>query len=361
MNRIPILFGIDALALGGTELQLCGLIDRLDRTRFEPHLLTTCNRDASLIPEDCAHLDLHVPSLASPQALRELTRAVGYLRHHRIRVVQSFFQDATLFCGPAARLANVPMRLVSFRDLGFWRTPMQVRALRGVYALATGFVANSEAVRDHFCAVDGLDRTRFAVIPNGLDVARFEFRLPADPPRVIGALGNLNREVKRMDLLVEAAGLLAARYPDVRWEIVGDGHLRPSLEARAHALGLADRLTFLGQLRDAIGALGRWDIGVLCSDSEGFSNAILEYMLSGCVVVATDVGGNREAIQDGESGCLVPPGDAGALASALERLLTGGDLARQLASAARTTAVARYSWDTCVAAHTKLYTGTCDI
>jgi glycosyltransferase involved in cell wall biosynthesis len=357
MARTPILFVIDAMARGGTELQLRGLIDRLDRSQFEPHLLTLRNRDASLVPKDCAHLDLQVSSLMSPDTARALMRTVRYLRHHRIQVVQTFFQDSTLFGGTAARLAGVPMRLVSFRDLGFWRTPGQEVALRMVYRLATGFVANSIAVRDHFCEVDGLDPARFALIPNGLDVVRFTFRPPADPPRVVGILGNLNREVKRIDLFVEAAGMLAPRHPDVRWEVVGDGHLRPALESRASALGLGDSMVFHGQLANVDGVLGCWDIGVLCSDTEGFSNALLEYMLCGCAAVATDVGGNREAIRHEISGILVPLGSAAALATGLERLLAGGDLPQRMAATARTEAEHRYSWDACLAAHETLYSG----
>jgi len=357
MKRIPVLFGIDAMARGGTELQLSGLIDRLDRTRFAPHLLTLRNREASLVPTDCAHLDVRVSTLVSPHATRELVRTVRYLRCHRIAVVQTFFQDSTLFGGLAARLAGVPLRLVSFRDLGFWRTPGQETALRAVYRLANGFVANSAAVRDHFCERDRLDPARFTVIPNGLDVARFTFRPPEDRPRVVGILGNLNRTVKRIDLFVESAGLLAPRYPDVRWEVVGDGHLRPELEARAAALGLGDRMVFHGQLAGVEGVLGRWDVGVLCSDTEGFSNALLEYMLSGCAAVATDVGGNREAIHHDATGVLVPPGDAPALAAGLERLLSVDGLARRLAVVARTEAERRYSWEACVAAHEALYVG----
>ena len=357
MARTPILFGIDAMARGGTELQLRGLIDRLDRSKFEPHLLTLRNRDASLVPADCAHLDLHVPSLVGLHAARELMRTVQYLRRHRIQVVQTFFQDSTLFGGLAARLAGVPKRLVSFRDLGFWRTPGQEMALCTVYRLATGFVANSIAVRDNFCDVNRLDPNRFTVIPNGLDVARLTFHSPANPPRVVGILGNLNRDVKRIDLFVEAAGMLAPRHSDVRWEIVGDGHLRPGLESRATALGLGVRMIFHGQLANIDAVLARWDIGVLCSDTEGFSNALLEYMLCGCAVVTTDVGGNREAIHHDVSGILVPPGSAAALATGLERLLAGGDLALHLATSARAEAAQRYSWEVCLAAHEALYCG----
>jgi L-malate glycosyltransferase len=357
MDRTPILFCIDAMGRGGTELQLHGLIDRLDRRRFAPHLLTLRNEGASLVPADCPHLGLQVPSLASPRAAQALLRTVRYLRRHRIGVVQTFFQDSTLFGGLAARLAGVPMRLVSFRDLGFWRTSGRKLALRAAYRQATGFVANSLAVRDHFCAVDGLDPARFTVIPNGLDIARHAFRPPADPVRVVGVLGNLNREVKRIDLFVEAAGMLAPRHPDVRWEIVGDGHLRPGLESRAAALGLGDRVVFHGRLADVDAVLGRWDVGVLCSDTEGFSNALLEYMLCGCAAVASDVGGNREAVRPDVTGLLVPPGNAAALAGGLERLLAGGDLARRLAASARAEAEQRYSWSACLAAHEALYLG----
>jgi glycosyltransferase involved in cell wall biosynthesis len=357
MARTPILFGIDGMARGGTELQLRGLIDRLDRKKFEPHLLTLRNRDASLVPVDCAHLDLQVSSLLSPHAASAMMKTVRYLRRHRIQVVQTFFQDSTRFGGLAARLAGVPTRLVSFRDLGFWRTSGQEVALRAVYRLATGFVANSIAVRDHFCEMDGLDPARFTVIPNGLDVARFTFRSPANPPQVVGILGNLNREVKRIDLFVEAAGMLAPRYPDVRWEIVGDGHLRPDLESRATELGLGDRMVFHGQLASIDTVLACWDIGVLCSDTEGFSNALLEYMVCGCTAVASDVGGNRETIRHDISGILVPPGSAAALAAGLERLLAGGNLALHLATSARAEAAQRYSWEACLAAHEALYLG----
>jgi glycosyltransferase involved in cell wall biosynthesis len=355
MDRIPVLFAIDAMARGGTELQLHGLIDRLDRSRFAPHLLTLCNQDASLIPADCPHLALQVPSLSRPHAARALSQTIRYLRRHRIQVVQTFFQDSTVFGSFAARLADVPTRLVSFRDLGFWRTPNQEFALRAAYRLATGFVANSMAVRDHFCAAHGLDPRLFAVIPNGLDVGQFTFRSPADPPRVVGILGNLNREVKRTDLFVEVAGLLATRYPDVRWEIVGDGQLRPGLESRAKALGLGDRMVFHGRLAEVGEVLRAWDIGVLCSDSEGFSNALLEYMLCGCAAVASDVGGNRETIRHEDTGILVPPGSAAALAAGLEKVLAAGEMARGLASSARAEAERRYSWHKCVAAHEMLY------
>lgn len=354
-TRIPVLYCIDALARGGTELQLTGLIDRLDRTRFEPHLLTMRNEDESLIPQDCPHLELRVHSLASRQSAAALARTISYLRRHRIRVVQTFFQDATIFGALAARLAGVPVRLVSFRDLGFWRTPAQDRNMRIAYRVATGFVANSRAVREHFCAGNNLCPSKFVVIPNGLDVSRFTFREPIDAPKIVGLLGNLNREVKRPDLFIEAAGVLAPRYPELRWELIGDGHLRPGLEARVKELGIAEKVIFHGRVDDVSPLLNTWDVGVLCSDSEGFANAILEYMLCGCAVVATETGGNPEMITQEETGLLVPCGSAGSLTSALDLLLRDYVRRRRYVIAAHTEVKRRYSWEGCVNAHEDMY------
>jgi glycosyltransferase involved in cell wall biosynthesis len=219
----------------------------------------------------------------------------------------------------------------------------------------TGFVANSAAVRDHFSRRDGLAPDRITIVRNGLDAAALPFRPPSAPPRRVGILGNLNRPVKRIDLFVEATGRLAQRFPEVSWEIVGDGELRPRLEARARELGVAERTTFHGRLAQVGALLGRWDIGVLCSDSEGFSNALLEYMLAGAAVVATAVGGNREVVEHDVTGLLVPPGDAGALAAAIARLLAEDGLAGRLAAGARSLVENRFSWETCVRAHEDLY------
>ena len=350
-----ILYVIDTLRRGGTELQLAGLIARLDRKRFSPRLITLRDHEVDVLPPDCPHLELGTDSLASVTGLGALNRLRRELRTHDIRICQTFFQDATLMGGLASAWARTPVRLGSFRDLGFWRTRRQELVLRPLYRSLTGFIANSTAVRDHFCSHDHLDPARVTVIPNGLDTAAIPFRPPRAVPTVVGIVGNLTRPVKRIDLFVEAAGRLAAAHPGVRWEVVGDGGLRPALEDQARRLGLGDRLVFRGRCPDVPAILATWDVGVLCSDSEGFSNALLEYLLAGCVAVATDVGGNREAVQHDRTGLLVPTGDAQALAAAVDRCLGDHALRTRLAEAARTDAVSRFDWNTCVAAHEDLY------
>jgi glycosyltransferase involved in cell wall biosynthesis len=96
-------------------------------------------------------------------------------------------------------------------------------------------------------------------------------------------------------------------------------------------------------------------IGVNCSDSEGSSNAVLEYMLAGCAVVATDVGGNAELIESGRTGLLVPPDDAPALADGLRRLLAGPDLAGRLRRTARAQVESTFGWDRTCRQHESMY------
>jgi glycosyltransferase involved in cell wall biosynthesis len=355
MKRQKILYVIDSLQYGGTELQLKGLIDRLDRNRFAPHLCTIRPTEVSLTPDDCPHLAWDLPRLISPGGVSAIWRLSRYLRNKNFSIVQTFFQDATVVGGLAARLAGTPMRLASFRDLGFWRTPAQKVLLHGVYPLMTGFLANADVVRANFAEHDNIKKDAIDVIYNGIDVNNLHWVEQTGPTLHIGIVGNLNRRVKRTDLFLKAAGIVGRRHPEITWHILGDGHLRPEFEALAQSEGIGDRTIFTGNIRGVADYLAKLQVAVLCSDSEGFSNALLEYMLRGCAAVATRVGGNPEAITTGETGILVPPSDVIALAEALQELIADVSLRQELARNARHEAVSRFGWDHCVAAHEVIY------
>lgn len=362
MTAIPVLYCIDSLpASGGTEGQLVGLLERLDRSRFLPHLCTL-RPDVPLraIPTDCPHLPLDVPKVMGLGAVGESTRLVQYLRRHKIRVVQTFFQDATVFGIWTARRAGVPVNLISFRDLGFWRTAKLQFLMRRTYPLAAGFVVNSTAVRDHFVARDNLAPARFHVIGNGVDTSAVAYEPRTLPPPRVVLVGNLNRLVKRPELFIRAAALVKARCPEVRWQLIGDGCLRGGLEALVRKLDVSDTVSFLGRRSDVAACLQGAAIGVNCSDSEGFSNAVLEYMLAGCAVVATAVGGNSELIRDGIDGRLVPANDAEALAAAVVEMCRDPARARGMAAAARKRVETEFDWERCVGQTQDLYTELVD-
>jgi glycosyltransferase involved in cell wall biosynthesis len=151
------------------------------------------------------------------------------------------------------------------------------------------------------------------------------------------------RPVKDLGLFVHAAAAVAVRHPSATFHIAGEGEQRLELERLAAELGLGDRLVLPGSVKDIPAFLRRLDVAVLCSRSEGMSNALLEYMAAGRPVVATAVGASVQLIEPGVHGLLVPPGDSGLLAAAIARLLEDRALAARLGTAARRRVQEKYS------------------
>lgn len=355
---LKILYVIDALHRGGgTENQLAGLVRRWDPAAVGAHVCNLHRPHEAADTGAAPVLTLDCRGLAHPATWREARRVRDYIVREGIQIVQTFFQDATVFGLWTARLAGVRHRVASFRDLGFWREPRIQFLMRRSYPQATAFLANSQAVKDRFVADDNLDPGRITVIHNGLDPEAIPFSPErGDPPTVV-LLGNFNRPVKRADLFVEAALTVAGRMSDVRFLLIGDGEQRTALEGRVAETGLADRFDFVGRRRDVPELLAGCAVGVNCSDSEGFSNAILEYMLAGCAVVATEIGGNAELVRHGVDGLLVPCGDAPALAAAMEQMLAEETRRRTFAEAARERVAREFSWDCCLERHRAFYDG----
>jgi glycosyltransferase involved in cell wall biosynthesis len=183
--------------------------------------------------------------------------------------------------------------------------------MRLAYPFFSGFIANSEAVKKHFVDVDGIIPDKISVIYNGINIEPvpqpYEYE-PADG-YVVGIVANCNRRVKRVEDFIKAAALLTKKIDDLKFVVVGDGSLRPQLESLCSTLGILNKVSFVGNVPNPIDYILRFNVGVITSETEGFCNAILEYMVCGVPVVATNTGGNPELVNDGENGFLVDVGD----------------------------------------------------
>jgi glycosyltransferase involved in cell wall biosynthesis len=144
-------------------------------------------------------------------------------------------------------------------------------------------------------------------------------------------------------VLLEAARLLASSQPEIVFQIAGEGELRPDLERQIERYGLSGCVQLLGSVSDVPVFLADVDVAVLCSRSEGQSNALLEYMAAGKAVVVTAVGGNLELIEPGVNGLLVPPGDPSRLAEAILQLRDDPAMRARLGAAARRRIEERHS------------------
>ena len=360
MQPVKVLYCIDNLLRGGTELQLIGLIERLDPKEYTPYLLTIRPSDPALTPSNCQHLAWQVPKLFSLSGLVALFKLLKFLRKERISIVQTFFQDSTLFAGTAAYLARTPVRIACFRDLGFWHSKKQAIILKKIYQGMTGFICNADIVLKHFSKQFSIEPEKMQVLRNGIEVDALPYVDHNHSHSNIGIVGNMTRQVKRTDLFIKAAAIVNQHYPDITWHIIGDGHMRADLEQLAKKLGVLDKLHFAGRVNNVAGYLEKLDIGIICSDSEGLSNALLEYMFKGVAAIATDVGGNPELIEHERTGLLVPPDDAKALSNAIVRLINDSNFKNKLAINARQKANQEYSWEKCITAHHVFYQNQLD-
>jgi L-malate glycosyltransferase len=346
---IRVCYLIDRLLPAGTESQLLALIRHLDRRRVTPYLCLLDGEDdlsRSLEPDCCPVLRLGVRSLHHPRTLLKAWQFARFLSRERIDVLQIYYHDSTYFGVPVARLAGVPAIVRTRNNLGYWMTPVHRWLARGYNRFIDAMVANCEACRVAVAADEGLRPAAVEVVENGVDLARY--RTVATPPSAhdrpprVGLVANL-RPVKDPETFVRAARLVADAIPSATFHLAGRGELRPDLEVLAARLDLADRVQFHGSVTDVPAFLMTLDVGVLCSRSEGMSNALLEYLAAGLPVVATAVGGNVHLIEPEVNGQLVAPGRADELAAAVVRLLRDPALAARLGAAGRRLVHARFS------------------
>lgn len=338
---------VNCLGIGGTERQLLESLRRLDSSQWTPDLL--CLQKTGELLEDLKALaidpeEFHLRgSLMNANTARQVVRMARRLRAKKAVLVHSHDFYSNVLSPLAARLSGIPS-LISRRDLGAWIGPFRARVLAAMTRQADHVLCNAWAIRDHLVDVEKIDSARITVVPNGLDIARFDRAFatlpqPALPPLTNGwnvaLVANMKHRLKgHEDFLLAAADVLE-QVPNARFVLVGDGALRASLESQARALGIAHRTLFTGRRNDVPAILSRCQAAVCPSWSEGLSNAVMEAMAARLPVVATAVGGNVELVRDGRSGFLVPKRAPQSLSAKLVELARSAQLSARMGDVGR--------------------------
>ncbi len=359
-----IAFLVDSVGgpVAGTERQLWELLEAIDRRRYEPELVLLRAHPTGQWQGDwpCGVTQFSLTRLLSAHGVRELLAMGRHLSRRQVRLVHAFFPDALLIAPILGRMCGARV-VTSRRDMGLWHSPARLLLARLANRFVDRVVANSQSVADYACSKEGLWPERVEVIHNGVrlpapaltgDSLRARLGIGAHAP-VVGIVANL-RAVKRHGDLIRAMRIVRGQVPEAHLVLIGKGGEEEALRQLAATEQLGDRVHFLGRVADPAALVSDFTVGVLCSESEGLSNALIEYLQAGIPAVCTDVGGNPEIVTDGRNGFLVPVGDVQALAERIVRVLRDPALAGALSENARKTG-RRFSVENMVESHLALY------
>ena len=349
-NARQVLLVIDKISNphAGTEGQFLLLIKQLQSVGYGVRVLVLAASEwlqKNGLP--CEYDVLGHSSIKSPLTWWAAWRYALQKKKSGFTLAHVFFNDASVICPPTFALAGIKT-IISRRDMGFWYNPVYRFLLPITGRFVSFAVSNSQAVAAVTGEVERIPANRLRVIYNAYqerpslqqEIPELEV-LKAQGAHMFGLVANI-RPIKRMQDAIEALAKLGTGA-NPHLVIVGAGD-PAELQALASQRGVGERVHFLGGRSDVNECLAYFCAGLLCSESEGFSNAIVEYQFAGLPVICTNTGGNPEAV-DAHTGWLYEVADVDALALAMQAVLDDPQMAAEKGRNAKAVAATRYSLD----------------
>jgi len=371
-RKIVILFIIDLILsrygfLGGTEKQLIEKINRLDKKKFKPILICLQKRYHNQIWDDidCEKIPLHIYSIRSLTNTFKFHKLYRILKQKNVDIIEAVFFDSILIGVVIGVLAGVKNIITCRRDMGFWYNKKLLNLFFCLNRYTKRVLVNSNAIKKNVIEKEKVKEIKVDVIYNGIDIFNIEATKKVDLcteyssierwDKIVGIVANFNRYVKRLDVFIKSIEIVISQYKNVKFIIFGEGKLKQKLKDLVNKCKVEEFVVWAGVKRDVVPYIKNFNVGVISSDSEGFCNAIIEYMATGIPVVATNVGGNVELIKDGYSGFLIPPGNHVLLAIKILQLLNNDKLAYELGQNGKVEVYNRYSWEKIINEYEKYY------
>lgn len=303
---LKIIHIIGRLAYGGAERLLFEICQKIDKNRFDVSVIVLQENNPLAKTYEDAGVNLKFFNKKTKGDFRIIKQVANYLRESKPDIVHTQLFAGDYWGGKAALDAKAPHIVCTKHDImseGYWRDRLG-RKMRQKFEKV---VAISEATREFLIHNEKIEPQNIALIYNGIDTNRFYTKSPSifkSDELVIGSVGRLTKE-KGHKHLIRACRFLKNR--DWRLILVGDGPLRQQLKSLAEVLSLSSRVEFVGEVEDVRPHLAKMDVFVLPSVSEGLSLVILEAAAASKFVIAANVGGVPEIIDDQQNGLLFKP------------------------------------------------------
>jgi len=342
MPPVNVMHIIEDLENGGAERVLITLVSGLDSKRFRPVVCCLTKKGRMAAELEARGIPVAAMNKRPKIDLAMLFRLRQMMREQKIAIVHTHVFTANLWGRLAAILAGVPVLIThehsTFTVENRYRRWIESGLMRRTHKM----IAVSENLRRRLVSEGRLAPDAVMTIHNGLrlhssrlnETRREQLRQELGLQKFAHLIGTVGRFEPRKNypLLIAAMTMVLQRHPDTALLMIGAGPEEEKLRQQARDAGINEKVIFTGYRSDIADLLGVMSTFCLSSTTEGISMAILEALLGGVPVVATQVGGNPEIIPDREYGVLVPSGDATALAAALSETLANREAALQMAA-----------------------------
>lgn len=327
---------IDSLGHGGAERLTLAILERFDRKRFDLRVCALQERGGNPVAKDLEKAgipvdQLNIPTLRHPANLFKIT---GYLRHHKPQLIHAQLEFSIILGSLVAKMMGMPC-VTTLHTIdspqerrAYWRYRITLTALKFLCDRSIGV---SESARQHHLQDGNIPGEKIVTLYNGIDLSAYKDLSPENrlakrkelglsPRSIVAVTVAVLREPKGIQFMLQAMTQLRETSPNLQYLIVGDGEHGPTLKEMARRLGVENQVVFTGQRNDIHEILPVCDFFVLPTLTEALPTVLMEAMAAQKAIIASNVGGVPEMIQDGVNGKLLPPGDVPALVTACAQL-----------------------------------------
>ena len=366
MKACKVLHIISGLQPGGTEKFLVKLIEAWKGKDFEHAVIAF---DDGILKENFARLGISPIILTQKNWYDFRFLSLLFVSVKKLKPDIIHCRNAThviIYGSIVAKILNLPLVVSVHGHPDFLAGSSFIKRLWYVVQKRSDkIVTVSNSLKDVLIRKGGIRPDKITVIHNGIGLVntqcdpimeqKMRQELSIDnSDRIIGCVGTL-RSVKGHKYLIQAMPLILDKFPHTCLVLVGDGPLRNDLERLAEKLKVRERIMFLGYRPDVSELMNIFDIFILPSLSEGLSNVLLEAMAASKPVIATNVGGNPEVVEDGRTGLLVPPKDPKKIAEAVNELLDNKNKRLEMGKAGLERVKEKFSISKTVREYKKVY------